>query len=159
MKKYIPLIIILVIIDQLIKFIIISTIASSGVTISLIPGVLELSYVENIGAAWGLIPTRIFLIGLDIMIIFAIIKLSTNKQYELEENVKLGFSLVLAGGIGNLLDRIFRGYVIDYIDINKILDYPVFNFADICIVVGIILVFIIIIKNTIKKQETVNEKV
>lgn len=159
MKKYIPLIIILVIIDQLIKFIIISTIASSGVTISLIPGVLELSYVENIGAAWGLIPTRIFLIGLDIMIIFAIIKLSTNKQYELEENVKLGFSLILAGGIGNLLDRIFRGYVIDYIDINNILNYPVFNFADICIVVGIILVFIIIIKNTIKKQETINEKV
>lgn len=159
MKKYIPLIIILVIIDQLIKFIITSTIASSGVTISLIPGVLELSYVENIGAAWGLIPTRIFLIGLDIMIIFAIIKLSTNKQYELEENVKLGFSLILAGGIGNLLDRIFRGYVIDYIDINNILNYPVFNFADICIVVGIILVFIIIIKNTIKKQETINEKV
>ena len=68
-------------------------------------------------------------------------------------------SLILAGGFANLIDRIVRGYVIDYIDITKLFNYPVFNFADICIVIGVILVFIIIIINTIKSQESINEKV
>jgi len=82
-----------------------------------------------------------------------------SKKYKFDDKTKLGFSLILAGGIGNLIDRIFRGYVIDYIDISKIFSYPVFNFADICIVIGVILVIIIIIINTIKSQESINERV
>ena len=85
--------------------------------------------------------------------------LELNKKYQFAKNAILGMSLILAGGFANLIDRIVRGYVIDYIDITKLFNYPVFNFADICIVIGVILVFIIIIINTIKSQENINEKV
>ena len=47
--------------------------------------------------------------------------------------------MVISGGLSNLIDRIFRGHVVDYIDINQIFNYPVFNIADICVVIGAIL--------------------
>ena len=81
-----------------------------------------------------------------------------SKKYDFDDKAKLGLSLIVAGGIGNVIDRIFRGYVIDYIDISQLFNYPVFNFADICIVVGVILIMVIIIINTIKSQESINEK-
>lgn len=71
-------------------------------------------------------------------------------------------SLIIAGGIGNLIDRIFRGYVIDFIDINPVFKYPVFNIADICVVVGCIIIAIdLIVINTIKSTKIgeVNEKI
>lgn len=157
MKKRIPLIILLIAIDQIIKAVIVNII--NKLSLNIIPNVLKLSYVENTGAAWGILNARICLILLDALIIFAIIKIATKAKNELDNITKLGMSFILAGGIGNLIDRIFRGYVIDYIDITQLLDYPVFNFADICIVVGVILVFVKIIINTLKKQENASEKI
>lgn len=158
MKKNVLKIIILVVIDQLIKLIIFNTIGKTGESITILPNILQLTYVENIGAAFGVFMTRIFLIGLNLLIIFVVIKLMISKKYDFDDKAKLGLSLILAGGIGNLIDRIFRGYVIDYIDISQIFNYPVFNFADICIVVGVILIMVLIIINTIKSQENINEK-
>lgn len=158
MKKNVLKIIILVVIDQLIKLIIFNTIGKTGESITILPNVLQLTYVENIGAAFGVFMTRIFLIGLNLLIIFVVTKLMISKKYDFDDKAKLGLSLILAGGIGNLIDRIFRGYVIDYIDISQIFNYPVFNFADICIVVGVILIMVLIIINTIKSQENINEK-
>ena len=158
MKNNVLKIIVLVIIDQLIKLIIFNTIGKTGESITILPNILQLTYVENIGAAFGVLMTRIFLIGLNLLIIFAVIKLMVSKKYDFDDKAKLGLSLILAGGIGNVIDRIFRGYVIDYIDISKLFNYPVFNFADICIVVGVILIMLIIIINTIKSQESINEK-
>lgn len=152
MKKNILKIILFIIIDQVIKLIVLRTIGIHG-DITIIPHFLSLSYVENAGAAFGMIGNRIFLIALDIFIIFFIIKLMLNKKYELDKNANFGMSLILAGGIGNLIDRIFRGYVIDYIDITKLFDFPVFNFADICIVLGVIAVIAVIIVSTIRSQE------
>ena len=159
MKKNILIIIALVIIDQIIKMAIVNTIGISGESISLIPNVLSLTYVQIIGAAFGLMMSQIFLIGVDLMIIIVVAKLLASKKYNFEKNAKLGMTLIIAGGIGNLIDRVFRGYVVDYIDISELFNYPVFNFADICIVVGVILVMAIIIINTIKSQENINEKI
>lgn len=159
MKKNILKITLLVIIDQLIKIIILNTIGKTGNIITILPNILQLNYVENTGASFGIILTRIALIGLDLLIIFSIIKLMVSKKYNFTEKTELGFSLIIAGGIGNLIDRIFRGYVIDYIDISNLFNYPVFNFADICIVVGVIIIMVNIIIDTIKNQESsINEK-
>ena len=57
---------------------------------------------------------------------------------------KLSCALINAGAIGNFLDRIFRGYVVDMIELTFI-DYPVFNFADCCVVVGAILMCVYVI--------------
>lgn len=67
--------------------------------------------------------------------------------------VRLSLIMMISGGISNLLDRILRGYVVDYIDVTKILEYPIFNLADIAIVIGGILAVGYIIIRTIKKQE------
>ncbi len=158
MKRNTYLIILLIAVDQIIKILICNTIAVSNETIILLPHV-ALNYVENTGAAWGMFSERILLIFIDIIVIFVILKALLNKKYEFNNNAKLGMSLILAGGFGNLIDRIFRGYVVDYIDITRLFDYPIFNFADICIVVGVILVITVIIVNTVKDQENIDEKV
>lgn len=158
MKRNTYLIILLIAVDQIIKILICNTIAVSNETIILLPHV-ALNYVENTGAAWGMFSERILLIFIDIIVIFVILKALLNKKYEFNNNAKLGMSLILAGGVGNLIDRIFRGYVVDYIDITRLFDYPIFNFADICIVVGVILVITVIIVNTVKDQENIDEKV
>ncbi len=158
MKKNILTIVLLVAIDQLIKYIVLSTIGTTGNAVEIL-NILTINYVENTGAAFGIFENNIILIGLDIMIIFVISKLLLSKKYEFTNLAKTGYSLILAGGIGNLIDRIFRGHVIDYIDISKIIEYPVFNFADSCIVVGVIIVIAVILINTIKSQENANERV
>lgn len=61
--------------------------------------------------------------------------------------------MIICGGLSNLIDRLSRGYVVDYIDINQIFNYPVFNIADICVVIGVILLIGYIIVQTIKRQE------
>ena len=63
------------------------------------------------------------------------------------------YALILAGGITNLIDRLFRGFVIDYIDVNELFYYPVFNIADICIIIGILILVITIVIKTLQKQE------
>ena len=131
--------IVIVIIDQLSKMLIINK------KIPVIPNFLEFNYTQNTGGAFGI--GRInFILIISIMIIIGII------IYLIKENKKITnyipFVLILSGSIGNLIDRIFKGYVIDFIDIN-ILDFPNFNIADISIVSGVIvLLYIILLKST-----------
>lgn len=61
--------------------------------------------------------------------------------------------MILGGGISNLLDRVFRGYVVDYIDINYLIKYPIFNLADILIVIGVLLIIGNLLFNKTRKQE------
>lgn len=152
MKKNIILIMSLVLIDQIVKMLVVQFIAPTG-GITLIDGVLSLTYLENKGAAFGLWNSRWLLIGVNIVIIFVIIKLLRSKTYDFTKQMKTAYSLILAGGITNLIDRLFRGFVIDYIDINELFYYPVFNLADICIIVGILIVVVTIVIKTLQKQE------
>ena len=72
-------------------------------------------------------------------------KFISSKKDEINIVILISISLIIAGGLGNLIDRIFRGYVIDYIDINPLFKYPVFNIADIFVVLGTILLCIYIL--------------
>lgn len=155
MKKKVILIIILIIIEQLVKFAILNTIGISGNSITILPHVLSLTYVENQESAFGLFSSNLLLIVLDIFIILTIIKILFTKKYELENKTKTAIALILAGGISNFIDRVFRGHVIDYLDISKIFEYPIFNIADCYIVIGVIIIIITIIIKTIKAEESV----
>ena len=102
--------------------------------------------VYNEGASWSILwGMRILLILIRIIVLIGLFYYQ-RKFKENKRNI-LAFSLLYAGIIGNLLDRIIYGYVIDFIDF-KIFnyDYPVFNIADMCIVFGIILMGIAIMK-------------
>lgn len=128
--KYILLLLALVIIDQLIK---------TMIELRLMP----LNYLKNTGGAFsiGIGNISIFIV-ISLILIISVILI---KKFIYKEQT-IGFSLILAGGIGNLIDRVFRGYVIDYIDITKVVSFPVFNLADILIVLGSVILIIQILK-------------
>ena len=124
----------LVAVDQLIKIIIDLWLVSRGEVV-VFDGILSLAYVENTGAAWGALEgKRWFLVVVALVAIVVIIYMMCKGKIKgICYNVTT--VLLLAGGLGNLIDRVFRGYVIDYLRVTFI-DFPVFNFADCLITVG-----------------------
>ena len=148
--------IIAILLDQLIKIIIKSKIFNSSII--LIPHVLNLTYVQNTGAAFGIgsnspsmfVAVNVVIIGLITYFIFS-------KKEELSKLILIALHLVLAGGIGNLIDRIARGFVIDYIDISPLIKYPVFNLADIFVVIGCLIIAAFLVKDTVIKKKNIGE--
>lgn len=146
----IVLVIVLLGIDLLLKYLV----STYLTTVNIIDNFFSLTYVLNDGAAFSLFASRTYLLILIALIcLFFII-------YELKNNLddrmlSIGYSLALAGLLGNFLDRLIDGYIIDYLSF-KILgyNYPIFNFADILIVVGII---IVIIKEILKERGKKND--
>ena len=106
--------------------------------IKVIEGFFYLTFIENKGAAWSILQNgRYFLIILGIIISCVIIYLLTRVHDRL---AGISLSFILGGGIGNLIDRIFRGSVVDFLDFYiGSYNYPTFNAADCFIVVGTIL--------------------
>lgn len=119
--------VLIIIIDQLSKVLIIDK------NISIIPNFLEFNYTQNTGGAFGIGKINFILIS-SILIIIGIIVFLIKENKNITNYIP--FFMLLSGSIGNLIDRVFRGYVIDFIDIN-ILNFPNFNMADISIVFGI----------------------
>lgn len=142
---------IIIIIDQIIKSII-SINLTYGTSIGKF---IKITNISNTGIAYGIGQGRkvIIIIG-NIIIIYLLLKFLIKNYKNLTNIVKFSLVIIISGGLSNLVDRIFRGYVVDYIDISKVINYPVFNIADISIVVGVILLVVYIIVNTIKKQES-----
>lgn len=144
-KKYIIFIIsfLCIIVDQLIKILIDFNVELSSNNV-IIKNFFKVTNVRNYGAAWSiLMGSRIILILVAFIASYLIYKFLIKGQ-ELTKIDKLLYGLLYGGILGNLIDRICRGYVIDYLDFNIFgYDFPVFNLADILIVISI---FIIIIK-------------
>ena len=114
--------------------------------ITLIPGVLCLHYLENRGAAFGIFQDqRTFLLILTAIILICVCyvlwKIPSDKKYNL---LKLLCFMVTAGGIGNLIDRVRLNYVVDFIYFSLI-DFPVFNVADIYVTVSMFLLLILVL--------------
>lgn len=146
MKKIIYLIAgIGIIVDQITKFL-----ASIYLdNIDIIPGFFSLTYVENKGAAWGILNnSTIVLVGISVIVLLLISKYISS-TIEFTKLSVVSYGLLIGGIFGNLIDRIFRGFVIDFFNFN-ILGYhfPVFNIADTMIVIGVILMFIEVIGDT-----------
>ncbi len=146
MKKLAIISLVCIIIDQIIK-VVITTNVEFAHSINVINNFFRITYLQNTGAAWSILSgNRILLIIVTIIalgiIYYVFLKDKKIKNYE---SILLG--LLLGGIIGNLIDRVRFGYVIDYLDFNLFsYHYPVFNFADICIVISIIILVIISLK-------------
>lgn len=112
----------------------------------LIKGFFSITKVYNYGASWSVLAGHRILLILVTLVILGII-LYYQRKFKLNTRNIIAFGLLYAGIIGNLIDRIVYGYVIDFLDFNIFgYDYPVFNFADICIVSGILFLIIAIYK-------------
>lgn len=157
MKKIGVYSLICLVIDQLIKLVV--SFLDVNTKITIIPNFFYITYVQNDGAAWSILSgNRLLLIMIGIICLFLVyFFLIRNKQISKFEQVN--YVLLLSGIMGNLCDRIIRGYVIDYLDF-KIFNYyfPIFNLADIFIVIGTGLIIISLFKGEKDGKNSSNGK-
>ena len=130
----IAVIAVLTVIDQLTKYAAVTTVKENGPTEFLF-GLMQFRYVENTGAAFSMFSENTMMLAVfsGLLIIAAIVVILMRKIKSNFVNVCL--VLVVAGGLGNVIDRIKLGYVVDFIE-PLFIDFAVFNFADCCITVG-----------------------
>lgn len=140
-----------IMIDQIVK-IIIRTKIKLNTSIPLIPNIFNLTYVENKGAAFSILQnTQIFLIIIGLVFLYVIdYYIKKEKKFDKLNIIALG--LIIGGIIGNLVDRILLHAVVDYLDFTLI-NFPIFNIADSCITIGVILFIISIIKEEIDSKK------
>lgn len=140
-------------IDQLTKYIAEKNLPGRSVTF--ITGVLELTYVRNTGAAFGSFAGNTFVLTIltGAIIIAGLVLLFLGKfKGKLQSMCAV---MILAGGIGNLIDRIVNKYVIDFINA-VFIDFPVFNFADILVTCGVITAVIYMIYDAVRDAKKNN---
>jgi signal peptidase II len=125
-------------IDYLIKFTVSARLAPAK-SITVIKGLFNLTYVRNTGVAFGLFPgQRLILVLIGIAVCAAVIYFYAKIKRE-DFLFKVYLAIILGGSMGNLFDRVFFGYVIDYFDVRV---FPVFNFADVAINLGVFLIIL-----------------
>lgn len=155
-KKIAVFAIIFIIADQLLKLLVSNTIILND-SISVISSFFYLTNVHNEGAAWSMFSGNVWILAIVgvLALIFVYFAFLKNKQLSKLEIII--YSFLIGGIVGNLIDRIFLGYVIDYLGF-IIIDYyfPIFNLADIGIVISIGLILITTVKEEIlcKKSES-----
>lgn len=144
------IIVLLIGIDQLSKLWAVNSLKEIG-SIPIIENVFHLTYVENRGAAFGMLQNNqmIFVVVALVASVYGLYYLHTKKVNLVG---KAGVLLIIAGAIGNAIDRVRLGFVVDYFDFRIIWEY-VFNIADIFVVVGTILLCVYIIFYEDKKEE------
>ena len=133
---------VLAVADQLIKLLVKARLAPIG-DISLLDSVLHLTYVENRGMAFGMMQGQkwllIWVTALVLLVLIAGIMMGKIRK----PATLFTTAVIIGGGVGNLIDRVYRGYVIDYIDF-RIINFAVFNFADICVTCGTAVLLVIL---------------
>lgn len=139
MKKIFGLSFVIVLIDQVVKWAISHTM-SLYQSISIIPNFFSITRTQNDGAAWSILEGNRFLFILIAFVALGFLFFYLSKEKEFDLLKIITYSLLIGGILGNLIDRILFGYVIDYFDF-LIFGYhfPIFNIADVCIVISVIL--------------------
>ena len=139
MKISIIISILVAILDQIIKFII----DKKVLFIEILPTLFNIHKVYNYGVAFSFLENKRYLILLfSLILIYFLFNL--RKDLPKTKKYDILFGVILGGIIGNLLDRVFRGYVIDYLETFIFgISFPIFNLADICITLGIIIMVLI----------------
>ncbi|EOB2825022.1 MULTISPECIES: signal peptidase II [Enterococcus] len=129
--------------DQWSKYLTLQNI-SLGETKEFIPGFLSLTHLRNTGAAWSLLEGKMIFFYVITVIVSVVIIYLLIKNYKKSIWYSVGLSFVLAGAIGNFIDRVRLGYVVDMLQ-TDFMNFPIFNVADSTLVVGVICIFIYLI--------------
>ena len=143
--------------DQLLKMLIVNNFAL-GETRPLIPHILNLTYIRNEGVAFGMFSGMSWLFIVLTVVLLGLIIFYMFKKRPESKFFYFTVALIIGGGVGNLIDRIAYGYVIDYLSLTFF--QPVCNFADYCITVGVVLLAIYLLffadkekKEKVKKHD------
>lgn len=151
-KKDMWMIIVLgmLLLDQVTKYLVVASIGSNY-EIEVISDLFYLANVQNRGAAWGILQDgRVLFISITLVVVCGILYFMKNMR---KRYVRFALAVVLGGTLGNFLDRVFRGYVVDFLDFYiGGYHFPTFNVADVCITVGVIvLMYFVLIDKDFRK--------
>ena len=124
----------LVVVDQVVKYLVMTNIPL-GEHVPFLPYILDLTYVTNTGAAFSIFSEHTWALALVSLVMSVALALALWKGLFKHPLGKLTLTLLLAGAVGNLIDRAFRGFVVDMFNV-LFMNFAVFNVADICVVVG-----------------------
>lgn len=151
-KKITIFTLIFVFIDQMVKILLNNSIKLYD-SIVILKKFFSITLVHNNGGAFSILENnKVLLIGVAIISLFLII-IFFIKDKKLNNFDIVIYSMLIGGIVGNLIDRVVYGYVIDYLDFNIFgYNFPIFNFADILIVVSVVLLFIFSIKEEVCKK-------
>ncbi len=138
---------ILTIADQLLKLLVIAKLKPSS-SLSFINGVLQWNYVENTGAAFGSFSSHTMILSILTLVIIIAILIYLMKPDRKVSVEYISLVMIISGGLGNLIDRFYRGFVVDYID-PLFIKFAVFNFADMLVTCGAFLLIFWLIKGII----------
>ncbi|WP_313756388.1 signal peptidase II [Tissierella sp.] len=137
----------IILLDQFSKYAAINHLKESASYV-IIPNFFRLTYVENFGAAFGILQNKkVFFIIITCAVILSLILFLTKNYYRINIFMRIGLGMLLGGTIGNFIDRIRFGYVVDFFSFRLFnrYEFPVFNIADIAIVVGTSLILILVL--------------
>ncbi len=151
---YAILILALVVLDQVVKFLVRAHIPLGG-SLPFLPHILELTYVQNTGAAFSMLSQHTWLLTIVSAVVAAVIAAALVKKVVKHPFGVLSLSVVLAGAVGNLIDRLFLGFVTDMFQ-TLFMRFAVFNVADICVVCGGIafVVYILFFAEKLEEKES-----
>ena len=151
----IPLVIILAA-DQISKFLVAKNMAV-GESFTLIPNFMDITYVQNRGAAFGIFQGRKILLIIVSVLIFALIIWYVVHYKPKSKWVMWSLTLIVAGGLGNLIDRAALSYVRDFLNetFTKF-DFPVFNIADCAVTIGAIMLALHVLIGGIRDEANVS---
>ncbi|EJF00791.1 signal peptidase II [Liquorilactobacillus mali] len=144
MALYIFLIFAVILLDQIVKLIVVSSIPLDS-SVQFIPSVLSVAHIRNYGAAWNIFTGQkwfLFLITIIALgvLVYLFLKLWKNWVYA------LGISLMIGGTLGNFIDRIRIGYVVDMLQLDFI-NFPIFNVADSALSIGVVVIIIAMLRD------------
>ncbi|VTT25030.1 signal peptidase II [Streptococcus gordonii] len=152
-KITIPLTIgLLIVLDQLVKWTIVSNIKLGEVK-GFIPSIMSLTYLQNTGAAFSILENQQWLFTIITLLVIG------GAIWYLIKNIKgsfwliSGLTLIIAGGLGNFIDRLRQGFVVDMFQVDFI-NFAVFNVADTYLTFGVLIMLLVIIKEETNGSES-----
>lgn len=152
-KTYSIVMVLTLIIDQIIKLIVRLNMNIYD-SIKVIDNFFNITYIHNNGAAWGILAGNRIILIIGSIIVMVIIYLTFVRNAVLTKCQEMIYGILFGGILGNLFDRILYGYVIDYLDFNVFgYNFPVFNFADICIVISMFIITLINFKGSVNDED------
>lgn len=139
--------VIIILADQILKI----WIQHSG-EISIISGILNFKVTQNTSAAYGIgSNSTIMYVLTNIVILGVIFKFITTQNQFVDRKLKIFLSFILAGGISNVIDKIIRGYITEFIDFKQVINLPVLNLADLFVLIGWVAIAAIFASFTVKE--------
>lgn len=150
MIYYYLLALVVLIVDQVTKYLVVQNIELYQVK-AFLPGVLSWMYIQNTGAAWSILEGQMwFFYVITTVVIIGILYIM--QKYAKESRLfSMGLALILAGALGNFIDRIRLGYVVDMVRV-ELFDFPIFNVADMSLSIGVALIIVYVLLDEKNKK-------